>query len=171
MDESGEVVQPGVPAFLPPQLPAERRLTRLDLANWLVARENPLTARVFVNRLWKLFFGAGLSRKLDDLGAQGEWPTHPELLDWLAAEFIDSGWDVKHVVRSIVLSETYRQASRTARTCASAIRTTCCWPGRRGFGSMPRWSATTRWRSAACWSSESAGRASSRISPPATGPT
>jgi hypothetical protein len=111
MDESGDLVQPGVPAFLPPDLPADRRLTRLDLANWLVARENPLTARVFVNRLWKLFFGAGLSRKLDDLGAQGEWPTHPELLDWLASEFMESGWDVKHVVRSIVLSETYRQTS------------------------------------------------------------
>jgi len=111
MDETGDLVQPGVPAFLPPALPGDRRLTRLDLANWLVARENPLTARVFVNRLWKLFFGAGLSRKLDDLGAQGEWPTHPELLDWLASEFMDSGWDVKHVVRSIVLSETYRQSS------------------------------------------------------------
>ncbi len=111
MDETGELVQPGVPAFLPPTLPSDRRLTRLDLANWLVARENPLTARVFVNRLWKLLFGAGLSRKLDDLGAQGEWPTHPELLDWLASEFMDSGWDVKHVVRSIVLSETYRQSS------------------------------------------------------------
>jgi hypothetical protein len=111
MDESGDLVQPNVPAFLPPNLPADRRLTRLDLANWLVARENPLTARVFVNRLWKLFFGAGLSRKLDDLGAQGEWPTHPELLDWLASEFVDSGWDVKHVVRAIVLSETYRQRS------------------------------------------------------------
>ncbi len=114
MDESGEVVQPGVPEFLPPDLPADRRLTRLDLANWLVARENPLTARVFVNRLWKLFFGAGLSRKLDDLGAQGEWPTHPELLDWLASQFMESGWDVKHVVRSIVLSETYRQSSNRA---------------------------------------------------------
>lgn len=111
MDESGDVVQPGVPAFLPPELPTDRRLTRLDLANWLVARDNPLTARVFVNRLWKLFFGAGLSRKLDDLGAQGEWPTHPELLDWLAAEFMDNNWDVKRVVRSIVLSETYRQTS------------------------------------------------------------
>lgn len=111
MDETGDLVQPGVPALLPPALPGDRRLTRLDLANWLVARENPLTARVFVNRLWKLFFGAGLSRKLDDLGSQGEWPTHPELLDWLASEFMDSGWDVKHVVRSIVLSETYRQSS------------------------------------------------------------
>lgn len=111
MDESGELVQPGVPAFLPPALPADRRLTRLDLANWLVASENPLTARVLVNRLWKLLFGAGLSRKLDDLGAQGEWPTHPELLDWLASQFVESGWDVKHVVRSIVLSQAYRQSS------------------------------------------------------------
>lgn len=111
MDESGDVVEPGVPQFLPPAAPTDRRLTRLDLADWLTARENPLTARVFVNRLWELFFGAGLSRKLDDLGAQGEWPTHPELLDWLASEFMDSGWDIKHVVRSIVLSETYRQTS------------------------------------------------------------
>ncbi|MBL9123347.1 MAG: PSD1 domain-containing protein [Planctomycetaceae bacterium] len=111
MDESGEVVEPGVPEFLPPALPTDRRLTRLDLANWLTARENPLTARVFVNRVWELFFGAGLSRKLDDLGAQGEWPAHPALLDWLAVEFMDSGWDVKHLVRQIVLSETYRQSS------------------------------------------------------------
>jgi hypothetical protein len=111
MDESGEVVEPGVPEFLPPGLPGNQRLTRLDLADWIVARDNPLTARVFVNRVWKLFFGAGLSRKLDDLGAQGEWPTHPELLDWLAIEFMDSGWDVKNLVRKIVMSETYRQTS------------------------------------------------------------
>jgi len=111
MDESGELVQPGVPEFLPPALPSDRRLSRLDLANWLVARDNPLTARVFVNRVWELLLGAGLSRKLDDLGAQGQWPTHPELLDWLAAEFMDSGWDMKHVVRTIVLSDTYRQTS------------------------------------------------------------
>lgn len=70
MDESGEQVTPGVPEFLPQPPAKEGRLTRLDLANWLVARENPLTARVFVNRLWKLYFGAGLSRKLDDVGAR-----------------------------------------------------------------------------------------------------
>jgi hypothetical protein len=84
------------------------------LAKWLVARDNPLTARAFVNRLWKQFFGAGLSAVLDDLGAQGEPPTHPELLDWLAAEFMDRGWDVKHVVKLIVMSDAYRQSS-TAR--------------------------------------------------------
>lgn len=114
MDESGEVVEPGVPDFLPPRLPDDRRLTRLDLADWIVSSENPLTARVFVNRVWKLLFGAGLSRKLDDLGAQGQWPTHPELLDWLSAEFMESGWDVKHLIRTIVLSETYRQRSDRA---------------------------------------------------------
>jgi hypothetical protein len=70
-----------------------------------------LTARVTVNRLWKLFFGAGLSRRLDDLGAQGEWPSHPELLDFLAAEFRRSGWDIKHLVRCMLLSRTYRQSS------------------------------------------------------------
>jgi hypothetical protein len=88
-----------------------RRASRADLARWITAADNPLTARVFVNRLWKLYFGAGLSRKLDDLGAQGEWPSHPLLLDWLAAQFIDSGWDVKHVVKLMVMSNTYRQSS------------------------------------------------------------
>jgi hypothetical protein len=86
-----------------------QRLTRLDLARWLVAPENPLTARVFVNRLWKQFFGNALSAQVDELGAQGEWPSHPELLDWLAVEFRESGWNVKHLVRLIVSSATYRQ--------------------------------------------------------------
>jgi hypothetical protein len=89
----------------------EARQTRLDLANWLTSAENPLTARVFVNRLWKLFFGAGLSNQLDDLGARGEWPTHPELLDWLAVEFRESGWNVKHMVKLMVASNTYRQSA------------------------------------------------------------
>lgn len=118
LDESGEVVQPALPVYLADSSGATAsraapttRLTRLDLARWLVSRENPLTARVFVNRLWKQFFGSGLSRTPDDLGAQGEWPANPELLDWLACEFMDSGWDVKHVVRTIVLSTTYRQTS------------------------------------------------------------
>src|SRR5205823_5067624 len=93
--------------------------TRLDLANWLVSNDNPLTARVFVNRMWREFFGTGISRVLEDLGSQGEWPVHPELLDWLAAEFISPQydaagthpWDMKHVVRTIVLSRAYRQSS------------------------------------------------------------
>jgi hypothetical protein len=113
MDESGEVMKPALPAYLPPPTVEGRDLTRLDLAQWLVSGDNPLTARVTVNRLWKQFFGTGLSRVVDDLGGQGEPPTNPELLDWLACEFIDSKWDVKHVVRTIVRSATYRQASVT----------------------------------------------------------
>lgn len=115
MDESGEIVEPETPAFLPASdPPAGDRKTRLDLARWLVDPDNPLTARVFVNRLWKQFFNRGLSRVLEDLGSQGEPPTHPELLDWLAVEFVESGWDIKHVVRLIVTSETYQQASVVA---------------------------------------------------------
>lgn len=118
-DESGEVVQPSVPGFLPqPSEAGKRRLTRLDLAKWLVSKENPLTSRAFVNRLWKQFFGNGISNQVEDLGAQGEWPSHPELLDWLAVEFRDGAvdgsakaWDVKHVVRLIVTSAAYRQSS------------------------------------------------------------
>ncbi len=113
LDESGEVVEPGVPAFLPPlEVEEGQRATRLDLARWMVSPSNPLPARVFVNRLWKLFFGKGISARLDDLGSQGEWPQHPELLDWLAVEFRESGWDVKHVVRLMVTSRAYRQSSR-----------------------------------------------------------
>jgi mono/diheme cytochrome c family protein len=111
MDEGGEIVTPAVPAFLKGPDVKGRRLTRLDLARWLTTPEQPQTARVFVNRLWQLFFGAGLCRSPEDTGSQGEWPTHPELLDWLAVEFMNSGWDIKHMVRLMVLSSTYRQAS------------------------------------------------------------
>ena len=109
-DETGPIVEPATPGFLP-KLPASGRLSRLDLAKWLVAPENPLTSRVMVNRLWKQFFGNGLCNSIEDLGAQGEWPSHPELLDWLAVEFRESGWDVKRTVRLIVMSATYRQTS------------------------------------------------------------
>ena len=111
MDESGAIVEPAIPAFLGKVQTGGNRATRLDLANWLVSRDNPLTARVFVNRLWRQFFGTGISKVLDDLGSQGEWPTHPELLDWLAAEFMDTGWNVRHMIRTIVSSDTYRQSS------------------------------------------------------------
>ena len=115
--ETGEIMEPAIPAQFRPASRAvsDRRLNRLDLADWLVSPENPLTARVVVNRFWRQFFGTGLSKVLDDFGAQGEPPRHPELLDWLAAEFRDSGWDVKHLVRLMVASRTYRQSSNASR--------------------------------------------------------
>jgi hypothetical protein len=119
LDDSGPVVQPAVPAFLGKLTTEDRRANRLDLANWIVSRENPLTARVTANRVWKRFFGNGISKVLDDFGSQGEWPTHPELLDWLASEFMQPQfaaegthpWDYKHLVRTMVTSKTYKQAS------------------------------------------------------------
>jgi hypothetical protein len=111
MNETGEVVKPALPHYLPRPDVTGRDLTRLDLARWLVSRDNPLTARTVMNRVWKQFFGAGLSKQLDDLGAQGEPPSNSALLDWLACEFMDSGWDFKHMVRTIVTSKTYRQTS------------------------------------------------------------
>ena len=113
MNDKGEVVLPATPAYLSTaQKPADGvRLSRLDLAKWLVGRTNPLTARAFVNRLWKQFYGIGLAKTLEDLGTQGEVPPNQPLLDWLAVEFMESGWDVKHVVRLMVTSGAYRQAS------------------------------------------------------------
>ena len=111
LDESGEVVKAALPHYLPQPQFETREPNRLDLARWLVSQENPLTPRTVMNRLWKQFFGIGLSKVLDDLGAQGEPPPNAALLDWLACEFVESGWDVKHMVRSIVLSKTYRQTS------------------------------------------------------------
>jgi hypothetical protein len=113
-DKPGERVSPAVPASLPP-IPRRsdaRPPNRLDLARWLVDPDHPLTARVAVNRAWQMHFGTGIVKTVDDFGSQGEPPSHPELLDWLAREFVDSGWDVKHLERTIVLSATYRQASR-----------------------------------------------------------
>lgn len=111
-DDSGEIVPPNTPAALGPLNINGRRASRLDLARWMVAPENPLTARVFVNRLWKLTFGQGIVRTLDDFGSQGTWPSHPDLLDWLAVEFRESGWDTKHILRLMLTSQTYRQSSR-----------------------------------------------------------
>lgn len=111
MDETGPIVKPTFPEVLSRRQSHEGRLTRLDLAHWLTSKENPLTARVFVNRMWKQLLGAGLSRKLDDQGAQGDWPSHPQLLDWLAGQFVDSGWNIKQTIKLIVMSGTYRQSS------------------------------------------------------------
>jgi hypothetical protein len=107
-----EKVEPGVPAFLPP-LPQGAPRDRLGLARWLVDPSHPLTARVTVNRYWQMYFGGGLVATSENFGSQAEAPSHPELLDWLAGEFVDSGWDVKAMQRRIVTSATYRQSSRT----------------------------------------------------------
>jgi hypothetical protein len=106
-------VTPGVPAMLPP-LPKDAPLDRLTLAKWLVDPGHPLTARVAVNRYWQTYFGYGIVKTQEDFGVQGEPPVHPELLDWLATEFIRSGWDVRAMQRLIVTSATYRQSSKTA---------------------------------------------------------
>ena len=110
-DKFADKVTHGTPAFLT-ALPADAPPNRLALARWLVSPEHPLTARVTVNRAWQLFFGRGLVKTTEDFGVQGDKPTHPELLDWLAREFIESGWDVKHLHRLIVTSATYRQSSQ-----------------------------------------------------------
>jgi hypothetical protein len=135
-DESGPIVLPATPGFLPDRIESTEaiRLTRLDLANWLVSDANPLTPRVVMNRLWAMFFGVGLSTAVDDLGSQGESPTHPELLDWLACEFRDSGWDVKHMIRLIVTSQTYRRSTVLPREAAAvdpANRLLCAQNPRR----------------------------------------
>jgi len=106
----GDKVEPCVPAFLP-ALPVGMKTNRLALAKWLVSPEQPLMSRVTVNRLWQQFFGHGLVKTPDDFGMQGALPSHPELLDWLAVEFRESGWDVKKMIRLIVTSKAYRQSS------------------------------------------------------------
>ena len=112
-DKPGEKVAPAVPAFLPP-LPPDAPANRLGLARWLVAPSHPLTARVAVNRYWQSYFGNGLVKTSEDFGSQGDAPSHPELLDWLATEFVRNGWDVKAMQRLIVTSATYRQTSQAA---------------------------------------------------------
>ncbi len=109
-DQPGEKVSRGTPAVFPP-LPNAAQPTRMDLANWLVSAEHPLTSRVTVNRLWQQFFGTGLVKTTNDFGSQGEPPSHPELLDWLAVTFRENGWDMKAFVKQIVTSLTYRQTA------------------------------------------------------------
>lgn len=111
MDESGPVMQPAIPEFLGSLGVEGRRANRLDLAKWVASSKNPLTSRTLVNRLWKLYFGHGLATPLDDLGRQGTLPTHPKLLDWLAIELVESGWDVQHMIRLLVSSNAYQQVS------------------------------------------------------------
>ena len=110
-DDPGEVVQRNAPEFLHPMKRAGDVASRMDLANWFIDEENPLTARVAVNRIWQQLFGVGLVKTSEDLGAQGEVPSHPLLLDYLTVSFVNSGWDVKALIKEIVLSKAYRQSS------------------------------------------------------------
>jgi len=112
-DKKGDVLKQDVPAAIAPW-PAGAARDRLGLAKWITSKDNPLTARVFVNHVWQMLFGAGLVRTPDDFGLQGRRPTHPELLDWLAVDFMEHGWDVKHLIRQIVTSETYHQDSNAS---------------------------------------------------------
>lgn len=140
LDETGPVVEPAVPACLPqPAEAGTRRLSRLDLARWLVRPDHPQVARTYVNRLWKLFFGKGLTPALDDLGVQGGWPSHPELLDWLAAEFIESGFSTRHIVRLIVRSNTYQQTWRASPATLAAD------PANRLFSRQHRFRMDAEW--------------------------
>ena len=112
-DKHGEKVEPGVPAALPP-LPQGAPNNRLGFARWVTDPANPLLARVTVNRLWQMYFGIGIVKTTEDFGVQGEWPSHPELLDWLATEFVRTGWDMKAMQKLIVTSSAYRQSSKAA---------------------------------------------------------
>ncbi len=112
-DQPGERVYPSVPTAFP-GLPEGAEADRLGLARWLVSPEHPLTARVIVNRFWQQLFGTGIVKTSGDFGVQGEWPSHPELIDWLAVEFVESGWDVQHMLRLMMRSAAYCQDSRVA---------------------------------------------------------
>jgi hypothetical protein len=118
-DAPGKQVEPGTPdAVL--SLDETSAGSRRDLARWLFKKDNPLTARVFVNRVWQMHFGQGIVKTADDFGSQGEIPTHPDLLDWLAVEFIESGWDIKHLHKTIAMSATFRQSSVTTTAMMEA---------------------------------------------------
>jgi hypothetical protein len=112
-DKKGDKVAAAVPAIFPP-LPEGAPVNRLGLAMWLTRPDHPLVARVTVNRFWQQLFGRGIVKTAEDFGSQGQLPSHPDLLDWLAVEFVESGWDVKGLMRTIVTSGTYRQSSRVA---------------------------------------------------------
>ncbi|MBR90828.1 MAG: hypothetical protein CMO66_06115, partial [Verrucomicrobiales bacterium] len=109
-----EAIQPGVPEFLPP-MPKDAPSNRLGLAQWLTLPNHPLTARVAVNRYWSLLFGRGIVKSVSDFGTQGEWPSHPALLDWLALDFVKNNWNIKRSIKQVVMSATYRQSSRLTR--------------------------------------------------------
>lgn len=141
-DKHGEAVGPGDCRVLP-GLPPSEKTNRLTLPNGRWIPKRPLTARVTVNRFWQQVFGTGLVKTAEDFGTKGEWPSHPELLDWLATEFMSNGWDVKALMKLMVTSATYRQDSRVTGNCWMSIRRTGCWRGVRGIGWMLKFCGIT----------------------------
>ncbi len=136
--------------ILHPITAATSNANRLDLAKWLVSTENPLTARVIVNRVWQQYFGRGLVETENDFGLQGATPTHPELLDWLAVEFMEQGWSLKQLHRLIATSETYRQSSHDRPDLKEKDPKTTCSRGSAAFVWKRKWFATLDWPQADC---------------------
>jgi hypothetical protein len=143
-DKRGDKVGAALPAMLPP-LPAGESLNRLGLARWIASPQNPLTARVWVNRIWEKYFGAGLVKTTENLGSQSEYPSHPDLLDWLAVEFAEGSvdgsrraWDMKAIQKQIVMSATYRQSSRSSQQPAIASKLAMLDPDNRLLSHGPR---------------------------------
>ena len=167
-DKRRDQVSAETPASLPP-FPKNAPRNRLGLARWLLSPENPLAARVAVNRFWQEVFGTGIVRTSGDFGVAGELPSHPELLDWLAVEFRESGWDVKKLFKLMVTSATYRQSAQASTGRSKRTRRISFSRADRGFAWMPRWFAIRHWPSADFWWRSSAGPASNRISRPGFG--
>ena len=168
-DQRRDPVTANVPSFLPP-LPAGTPPNRLALAREVLLPNNPLTARVTVNRMWQELFGQGIVRTTGDFGIMGELPSNQPLLDYLAVDFRDHGWDVKRFYKQVVMSATYRQSAlETPSQAAERPRQPSCSRAARASAWTPKWCATTPSRHRASYRRQSAGRASSRTSPPASG--
>jgi hypothetical protein len=149
-DEKTGMLTPGVLQAVAPALPPAAQRTRLDLAKWLISPDNPLTPRVTMNRVWMRYFGRGIVETEEDFGTQGSPPTHPELLDWLASEFIRRGWSLKAMHRLIVTSATYRQSSHARADIAERDPRNLLLARQERCGSRARSCATARFRRAAC---------------------